>query len=90
MKLIFHWCDQWLILSKTLLSSVAELSLLCTTGNKEVSSANNLVLDDNLSAKSFMHIEKVSGPSIKRCGTPALTLAHSETCPFKTTLFYVP
>ena len=42
-----------------LLSSAAELSPLCTTEDKKVSSLNNLVLDDNSSAKSFMHIKKI-------------------------------
>ena len=74
--LIFHCCAQWLILAKSLLSSAAELSLLCTRESKEVSSANNLVLDDNSSAKSFMYIKKSSGPSIEPSGTPALTLVH--------------
>ena len=61
-------------MAKSLLSSAAELSLLCTTENKEVPTANNLVLDDNLSAKSCMYIKKYSGPSIEPCGTPALNL----------------
>ena len=90
LKLIFHWCAQWLVLAKSLLISAAELSLLCTTENKEVSSANNLVLDDNSSAKSFMFIKKKnSGPSIEPCGTPALRLVHVETCPFKTALCFL-
>ena len=59
LKLIFHCCTQWFILAKSLLSSAAELSLLCTTENKEVSSANILLLDDNSSAKSFMYIKKI-------------------------------
>ena len=58
MKLNFH-CAKWLILAKSLLSSAAELSLLCSTENKEVSWADNLVLDDNSSAKSFMYIKKI-------------------------------
>ena len=36
-----------------------------------------------------MYIKKNSGPSIELCGTPALTLAHVETCPFKTTLCFL-
>ena len=57
--------------------------------NKELSSANNLLLDDNSSAKSFMYIKKDSGPSIKPCGTPALILVHVKTCPFKTTFYFL-
>ena len=48
LKLIFHWCNQWLILAKPLSSSAAELSILCTTENIEVSSANNLALDNKV------------------------------------------
>ena len=81
LKFIFHCCTQWLV-------SAAELSLLCSTENKEVSSVMNLVFDDNSSAKSFMYIKK-SGPSIETCGTPALTLVHVETCPFKTSLCFL-
>ena len=58
---------------------------LCTMHhqNKKVSAPNNnIVLDNSSSAKSFMYIEKSSGPSIKPCGAPALTLIHVETCPF--------
>ena len=51
--------------------------------NKKVSAPNNnIVLDNSSSAKSFMYIEKSSGPSIEPCGAPALTLIHVETCPF--------
>ena len=34
--------------------------LCSTTENKEVSSANNLILDDDSSAKSFMYIQKIA------------------------------
>ena len=55
----FPLYPQGLILANVFLSSAAELSLLRTTKIKEVSSLNNLVLDNNLSAKSFMHIKKI-------------------------------
>ena len=92
LKLIFHCYAHYLILAKSLLSLAAELSLLCTTKNKEVSSVNNLVLGDN----SFLYmlnnlciLKKHSGPSIEPCGTPTLTLVHVETCTFKTTLCFL-
>ena len=73
-RLIFHWCLHWLILAKPLLSSVAELFTLYTTENNEASSANNLALDDNSSARPFMFIKKVyNGPSIETYGTLELT-----------------
>ena len=34
--------------------------LFSTTENKEVSSANNLILDDDLTAKSSMYIQKIA------------------------------
>ena len=74
-------------LAKSLLISAADLSLLCATENKKASSVNNLVLDDNSSAKSFMYIKKNSGPSIEPCGTPVLTLVYVKTCPVKSTVF---
>ena len=61
------------ILPKPLLSSAAELSPLCTTENKQVLSANNLVLDHNSPVESFI-MSRNSGPSIKHCETPASTL----------------
>ena len=63
--------------------------MLCTTENCEVSSANNLVLDDNSLPRSFRCIKKSSGPSIKPRGIPVLTLIHVETCSFKTTLSFL-
>ena len=73
-RLIFHWCLHWLILAKPLLSSAAELFTLYTTENNEASSANNLALDDNSSARPFIFIKKVyNGPSIETYGTLDLT-----------------
>ena len=36
-----------------------------------------------------MYIKKRNGPSIKPCGTPALTLVHIKTCSFKTTVCFL-
>ena len=71
---------------KSLLTSAVELSILCPTENKEVSLAINLTLDDNSSARSFLFVKKGNGPSIEPCKTPALTLVHFKSCPFKTNL----
>ena len=46
----------------------------CTTENRKVPSANNLVSDDMPSDKSLIQIKKSSGLRIDPCGTPALTL----------------
>ena len=50
----------WPILAKSLLSSAAAPSILRITENNEVSSANNLALDNNSSATSVMYIKKVT------------------------------
>ena len=88
LKLIFYWCPRLLILAKPLQSSAAELSTWCTTKTNEVSSANNLTLDNNSSARSFICIKNTNSPSIELCRTPVLTLVHVETCSFKTTLCF--
>ena len=58
LKQVFHYCAQWLILANSSFISAAELSILCTTENNEVSSASNLVLGYNSLARSFMYIKK--------------------------------
>ena len=72
----FHWCPHWLLLSKPLLSSASELFTLSTTKNNEASSANNLAVGDNSSARSFMFIKNSSGPSIETYWTLVL---HNST-----------
>ena len=89
MTLIFHWRAQWLILVNSKLSLAAELSILCATEKNEVSSVNNLALDNNSSTRSFMYIKNSNGPSIEPCGTPASTLVHVEAFPFKTALCFL-
>ena len=49
----------------------------------EVSSANNLALDDNSSAKLFMYTKNSSNPSIKPC---TLKLFHVKSSLVSTTL----
>lgn len=78
LKLIFHWCAQWLILGKSLLRSAAELSTLWTTKNNKLSSANNLAFDYIWSVRSFVYIKSSISSSIKPCGTPAFILVNVE------------
>ena len=47
---------------------------LKTAKNKDVSSENNLTLQDKLSDKSMILISNSNGPKADPCGTPALTL----------------
>ena len=86
LKLIFHWLDQLLILHKSLLSSFAEVFLLCTTEKREVSSPNNFGLEDESSDRSLIYIKKNSGPRIDHWGTPAGTLVHDDVWLLRTTL----
>ena len=51
---------------------------MCTTENREISSANGLAFDVKPSDKSLIQIKKISGPRIDTWGTPALTLAQGE------------
>ena len=49
---------------------------------REISSAKSVVLEDKPLAKSLIHIKNNNGPRMESWGTPALTLAHKEDCPF--------
>ena len=84
-----HRCAELLILPKSLFSSIPQLSTSCTAENNEALTANNLALDDNSSASSFIYIKNNNGLSIEPFDTPALTLVHVGTCPFKTTLCFL-
>ena len=75
---IFHLCDHWDIFCRSLFNTSAEVLLLCTTENREVSSAKSFTVDSMFSNKSFMYIRKGSGPRIGPCGTPAFTGNHFE------------
>ena len=50
-----------------------------------MSSAKSLGFDDNSFDKSLIYIKNHKRTRIAPCGTPALTVDHLETCPFKTT-----
>ena len=67
---------------------MADLVMLSTTDNDDVSSANNFALDAKSSDKSFMYIRKHNGPSIELCGTPASITAHEKYWPFRRTLCF--
>ena len=58
-----------------------------TTEKIDVSSTNNLAVDDMPLARSLMHIKKNKGHKIESCGTPASTAVHAEVWPFITTLW---
>ena len=63
---------------KPSLSSPADTLISWIAENKDVSSANNLTLDDRLSSKSLISITNNNGHNIDTCGTPALTLAQVD------------
>ena len=58
-----------------------------TTEKIDVSSANNLAVDEMSLVRSLMYIKKNKGPKIEPCGTPASTGVHAEIWPFSTTLW---
>ena len=64
LKLIFHWYVQLLMLTKSLFNSFAVVFVLWTIENNEVSSANNLAVDERPSARSFIYIKNRSGRGI--------------------------
>ena len=51
LKIIFHWKAQSVICFKSSFSSPADTLISRIIENKDVSSANNLILDDKLSEK---------------------------------------
>ena len=53
----------------------------------DLSSTNNLAVDDMPLPKSLMHIKKNKGHKIESCGTPASTGVHAEVWSFSTTLW---
>ena len=57
-----------------------------TTEKIDLSSTNNLVVDDMPLTKSLMHIKKNKGHKIESCGT-ASTGVHAEVWSFITTLW---
>ena len=54
LKVVFHWKAQSLIFFWPMSNSIADVSISCTTENREVSSANSLALDDKTSGKSLI------------------------------------
>ena len=54
-----------------------------------MSSANTFAFDDRPSTRSFIYIEKSSGSCMEPWGTPALTSAQEEVCPWRTTFCFL-
>ena len=50
----------------------------CATLKRNVSSANNFVLEDKSPDKSFIQIKNNNGPRVEPWGTPALTFSHVD------------
>ena len=61
-----------------MVNTSVEVLLLCTTGNREVSSGKSFTVDSMFSDKLFMYIRKKSGPRLNPCGIPAFAGSHSE------------
>ena len=58
-----------------------------TTEKIDVSSANNLAVDEMPLARSLMYIKKNKGLKTEPCGTPESTVVQAEVWPFGTTLW---
>ena len=70
---ILYLCANSDIFYRSLFNTSAEVLLLCTTENREVSSVKSFTVNSMFSDKSFMYIRKKSGPRIDPCGTPTFT-----------------
>ena len=89
LKLIFHWNAHLFIFFRSSFKFFADKVISWTTENREVSSANSLGFEIRLSKRSLVNIRRKRGPRIYPWGTPALTIAHEEFWPFKTTLCFL-
>ena len=87
LKNIFHLLAQRLALSRSLFSFCEVLIGSRTTENIEVSSAKSFAWDSRVSDKSLIYITKNNGPRTEPFGTPDLIVSHSDSCPFRTTLY---
>ena len=87
LKDIFHLLAQKLILSRSIFSFCRVLIGSGTNENIEVSSAKSFTLDSRLSDKLLVYTKK--GLPIEPWVTPALTVSHSDSGPFRTTLCYL-
>ena len=88
-KLIFHWKAQLFILFKWSFKLFADKSLSNITEKRDASSANSLGFETRFSDKSFIYINKSSGPRMEPWGSPASTLTHVEFWPFRTTICFL-
>ena len=76
-----------LTLPRSLFSFCEVLIWSQTTENIEASSIKSFTLDSRLSDKSLIYTKnKNNGPRTEPCGTPALIVSHSDSCPCRTTL----
>ena len=89
LKFIFHCKVQLFIIFKPLLRSFADVWVLYTTENKEVSSANSFTLVVRPSVRWLMQIKNNIEPRIEPWGTPALVFFQVETCPYRTTFCFL-
>ena len=89
LKLAFHWNAHLFILFRSSFKFFVYKIISWTTQNRGISSANSLGFEIKLSERSLINIKKKRGPRIDPWGTPALTLAHEEYWPFKTTLCFL-
>ena len=78
LKLIFHWKSQSLIFFKSLLSSFVEVVMSCVTENRDVSPANNFVLEGSSPNKSFLYIKNNNDPKMEPWWTSAVTFRHTD------------
>ena len=89
LKLIFHRNADLFIFFRSPFKFFADKVISWTTENREVSSANSLGFEIKFSERSLINIKKKIGPRNDPWETPALTLAHEEYWPFKTTLCFL-
>ena len=83
---ISHCLHQWLMLSKSLISLIAELNWSSTMSIKDVSSAYRNHVDDTLTLMSLIYTRKSNSPSTEPCGTPVSMFNQLELCPSITIL----
>ena len=78
LKLIFPWKSQSLIFFKSLLSSFAEVVMSCVTENRDVSPANNFVLESSSPDKSFLYIKNNNDSKMEPWWKSVVTFRHTD------------
>ena len=87
LKFIFHWKGHFMILHKSLFDTLAEM--LWIIENKDVSSTNNWVFDDGLSARLLIQTRNRKEPKMDSWRAPALTPFKEETWSFKVLICFL-